>query len=599
MRIIVLGLPHTQTSRRFSHCAYTQKAYNLCKMMHERGHEVIHVGVEVEDGPPCAKNVACVHYDAWAALYGKKRPEDYFDINKDDAVHKAYMDKFAAGMRSVVVNEMGPRHSAIICVPWGGAQRDAVHDLPQFVVESGIGYRHTWANYRVYESYAWLHFHMGLEKLATGDKWYWVVIPNAFDVSLFKYCEKKDDYFLYLGRLNADKGVQLAIDMAHAAGVKIKLAGQGNPEPYCHQPGVEYVGPVNVDERRELLAYARALCCPTRYIGPFEGVHIEAGLSGTPVITTDWGVFSETVLHGVTGFRCRTIDHFEWAARHIEQIRPSDCRAWAKANYSLERVATMYEEFFQQVLCVAHTGWPAKNPKRVHLDWLRRRYPEGARLELSSVPNPHPLPTQKPSTWEDAQQWERLWWGTEHNSKWDEEVKKQNTYARLMGMPSNLHFGTKRILDVGCGPVSILRRSQHGPSVGVDPMPMSEEVQRQFGAADVRFVQMKAEDVSLKALGYPSGPKFDEAWCYNCLQHVEDVSAILENLAACALEIRIFEWLNLPPCPGHPQTLTHDMFTKAFPRDAWEYKIHNTGTLVDFGGTVTNAYIALHLVRRT
>ena len=36
----VVGLPHTQTTKEFSHCAYTQKVRKFCTMMTSLGHTV-------------------------------------------------------------------------------------------------------------------------------------------------------------------------------------------------------------------------------------------------------------------------------------------------------------------------------------------------------------------------------------------------------------------------------------------------------------------------------------------------------------------------------------------------------------------------------
>lgn len=384
MRIFVLGLPHTITSPRFSSCAYTMKAWNLCRMMKDRGHEVVHLGNETSH-PVADENVAVASYEEWSRVY-EHPGTGFFDISVETPERLAFHRLFADNMRRALEERVGNQHDAIICVTWGGPQHEATHSVKRsaFVVESGIGYIYPSVDYRVFESYAWMHTLLGREGLLQGGAWYWCVIPNAFDPEMFEYRASPDGYFLYLGRLTDDKGVALAVDVARRAGRKLKIAGQGNPDRFVENAShAEYLGPVGVEDRKELLAGAAALLCPTFYVEPFGGVAVEAQLSGTPVITTDWGAFTETVVPNVTGFRCRTMDHFEYAAKHIEEIEPAACRKWAM-NYSLPSVARMYEEYFQMLLNLRGDGFYASRPDRTELNWLRKSFPPTAIGELDS-----------------------------------------------------------------------------------------------------------------------------------------------------------------------------------------------------------------------
>lgn len=585
MRIFVLGLPHTVTSPRFCSCAYTMKVWNLCRMMKDRGHEVIHLGNETSH-PVADENVAVTSFEHWSQVYGHPGI-GFFDFSEDTPERQEFNRTFAGNMRRALEERVGDRHDAIICITWGGPQHAATSSLKPyaFVVESGIGYQFPVADFRVFESYAWLHTLMGRDGLLQGGTWYWSVIPNAFDPEMFEYRAAPDSYFLYLGRLTDDKGVALAVDVARRVGRKLKIAGQGDPEPFLlDAPHVEYLGPVGVEDRKELLAGAAALLCPTYYVEPFGGVAVEAQLSGTPVITTDWGAFTETVIPNVTGFRCRTIDHFEYAARNIDQIDPAACRKWAM-NYSLTSVAVMYEEYFQMLLNLKREGFYTPHPQRPHMNWLRRSFPQKATEDFHS--GPHCAPPS-PDVWEVAQQRERDWWGTEPNPRWQEEIGKQQTYARLMGLPHDLNMGSKTILDVGCGPVSMLLRATHGGAAGVDPLLMSEETKAKFAQAGVALYHAKAED-------FKPPKRFDEAWMYNCLQHVDEPNKVMGMLLQSAGSVRIFEWIDMTPDPSHPHTLRVEQFERWIPPDQWTYSIWNVGELRF--GHASGRYIAIHATK--
>jgi hypothetical protein len=118
------------------------------------------------------------------------------------------------------------------------------------------------------------------------------------------------------------------------------------------------------------MKHAKAVFVLSTYLEPFGGVMIESLLSGTPVITNDWGVFAENNLHGVTGYRCRTFDHMVWAAKNIDRIDPHACRAWGE-NFTMDKVTPMYEEYFGNI----KKNWYHVNHNRTDLSYLDRTFP--------------------------------------------------------------------------------------------------------------------------------------------------------------------------------------------------------------------------------
>jgi glycosyltransferase involved in cell wall biosynthesis len=241
---------------------------------------------------------------------------------------------------------------------------DAVN-IPD-TIEIGIGHRSSFARFRVFESEFQRAWTYGREDIGNGN-FYDCVIPGFFNPDDFTYSEKKDDYFLYLGRVISLKGIFVAQQVCEKLNKRLVVAGFGYDdnanatdakafEDLLKLPNVEYVGFAGKEKRKELMAHAKALFVPTLYLEPFGYVVLEANLSGTPVITTDFGAFPETVGHGVSGFRCRTFDEFCKAVENIETIKHKDCRKWAEL-FSLDKIVPMYKRYFTQILNLVGKGW--------------------------------------------------------------------------------------------------------------------------------------------------------------------------------------------------------------------------------------------------
>ena len=179
------------------------------------------------------------------------------------------------------------------------------------------------------------------------------------------------------------------------------------------------------------------------------------------------------------------------------------------------------------------------------------------------------------SQWGDAQKFEEQFWGNCGNTL--SEELKQRVYADHMGLTlvrtGALGFGYdlhgKRILDIGGGPVSILLKSVNGTGTVIDPCRFPDWVTQRYAANNIAFYRRAGEQ-----LDFPYRC-FDEVWIYNVLQHTDDPSQIIakaKNLAPC---LRIFEWVDLPAYPGHPQEITQSKL------EAW---IGMPGKISDFAG---------------
>lgn len=363
----VLGLPHTVSSKVFNACAYTQKVVKFGKMMTERGHTVIHYGHEDSD-LPCTEHVSVLTNDDFMRVYGTHDwRSKFFTYNTQDDAYQTFYKN--------AIREIGKRKQKndFLLPFWGSGVRQICDAHPDMiVVEPGIGYAGGhWARWKIFESYAIYHAFCGLKNVGQCNQdWYDVVIPNYFDPEDFTYSEDKEDYFLYMGRVYNGKGVNVAIQATEIAGVKLIIAGQ-KEEGYKLPDHVEYIGYADVETRKRLMSKAKASFLPSMYVEPFGGVQIENLLSGTPTITTDWGSFAENNIHGKTGYRCRTMGDFVDAVENIDQIKPADCRKFGE-NFTLEKVAPMYEKYFEDVLDVyTGKGWYAEGNG---LDAMKRDY---------------------------------------------------------------------------------------------------------------------------------------------------------------------------------------------------------------------------------
>lgn len=162
---------------------------------------------------------------------------------------------------------------------------------------------------------------------------------------------------------------------------------------------------------------------------------------------------------------------------------------------------------------------------------------------------------QQQQAWEDAQIWERDWW-LNNPEQYRAEIKKGDIVAAWMGIRN---MPTAAVVDIGCGPFSLLQRVSVRAGYAVDPNDYGP-LEIGYKIAGVNRVLCRGEEM----VSHLPAEQFDEAWIYNCLQHVEDPAAVINQAIQCAKRVRIFEWINIPPYPGHLHMLTAQSLAQPF-----------------------------------
>jgi glycosyltransferase involved in cell wall biosynthesis len=347
MRFHVIGVPQTQVNRDFSTCAFTQKVLRFCNFMTDLGHEVILYAGENSD-TKAQEQVVCFSEARRAEMVG----DDHY-TSVASMPNQEFWSEFTSNVISALRDRVGPKD--FLCLIAGYSHKLIAEAFPaNMSVEFGIGYKGSFSPYRVFESYAWMHTIYALEQSDQVIKgnFYHTVIPGYLEQELFPYQEKPEDYFLYLGRMTPLKGIDIAAEVCQELGLRLLLAGPGKPPEYG-----EYLGEVGPEERAKLLGGAIATFVPTIYVEPFGNVAIESQTCGTPTITSDWGAFTETNVHGFTGFRCHTMAEFMQATIDVRSLDRKAIHENAVSKYSIDVIALQYERYFERLMTLWGDGW--------------------------------------------------------------------------------------------------------------------------------------------------------------------------------------------------------------------------------------------------
>jgi glycosyltransferase involved in cell wall biosynthesis len=167
-------------------------------------------------------------------------------------------------------------------------------------------------------------------------------------------------YAAFLGRISPEKGVDKAIRIAGAAGLRLKIAAKvDNADKKYYEneirplieasPWVEFIGEINDARKPEFLSGAHALLFPIDWPEPFGLVMIEAMACGTPVIAFSRGSVPEVIDHGTSGFIVPDEASAVAALKRVAELDRAAVRRTFERRFTARRMAEDYVDLYEEL----------------------------------------------------------------------------------------------------------------------------------------------------------------------------------------------------------------------------------------------------------
>ena len=195
-----------------------------------------------------------------------------------------------------------------------------------------------------------------------------VIKPNFVELDLGER-SSPGEYYLYAGRLAAEKGVETLLRAwtEHGRREPLHIVGDGPLAPQVEaaaqaSPSIRYLGRLDRAAVLEQMRHARALIFPSVWYEGFPMILVEALASGLPVIASRLGAAAEIIEDGVTGlhFTAGSADDLaakvDWVSQHTEATAEMGraARCTYEAKYTGARNHDQLMAIYQAALEEAH-----------------------------------------------------------------------------------------------------------------------------------------------------------------------------------------------------------------------------------------------------
>lgn len=146
------------------------------------------------------------------------------------------------------------------------------------------------------------------------------------------------EYFLFLGRLSYEKGLDTVLRAWRPEFGKLLIAGGGDEQDSLMgmaPPEAEFLGAVTASRAREVVRKARALLLPSRSYEGAPRTVIEAYAAGVPIVASRIGGLGEMVEEGRSGFLVELEDIEGWSRAVSAMSEPDTAERLGDGAYEL------------------------------------------------------------------------------------------------------------------------------------------------------------------------------------------------------------------------------------------------------------------------
>jgi glycosyltransferase involved in cell wall biosynthesis len=183
------------------------------------------------------------------------------------------------------------------------------------------------------------------------------VIYNGIDIDAFTPSFKAGKGLCFVGRMEWEKGPDLAVQVARALGRPLTIAGPIIDQAFFerairpHLDGqIRYVGTVDHRAKNELFAASGCTVLPSRWHEPFGLVAIESMACGTPVVSLANGALPEIIEQGETGFVTGAEDELAGLVNRALALDRTTVRARVGARFDMAQVAEHFLDLYERIV---------------------------------------------------------------------------------------------------------------------------------------------------------------------------------------------------------------------------------------------------------